>query len=125
MKPDILSRCIALTEKQPEKYSDKYLRDVIINFLIDCRDTTTITLCWFFHLLCKSPGVEKKILQEIRDLVKDNESATIEESMSMFSESLIHTVLDKMQYLRAALTESLRLYPAVPLVRHVYLSSGI
>lgn len=125
VKPDILSRCIALTEKQPEKYSDKYLRDVIINFLIAGRNTTADTLCWFFHLLCKSPGVEKKILQEIHDLVKVNESATIEESISIFSQSLIHTVLDKMHYLRAALTESLRLYPAVPLVRHVYLSSGI
>jgi len=119
VKPDILSRFIALTEKQPENYSDKYLRDIILNFLIAGRDTTALTLCWFFHLLCKHPDVEKKLRQESHDLVlKENECLTIEESISMFSQSLTHTVLDKMHYLHAALSETLRLYPVVPLVRH-------
>jgi len=114
-KPDILSRFIAFTEKQPENYPDKYLRDIILNFMIAGRDTTALTLCWFFHLLCKNPEVEKKLLQEIHDLVKENECVTIEESITMFSQSLTHTVLEKMHYLHAALSETLRLYPVVPL----------
>jgi cytochrome P450 len=123
VKPDILSRFIALSEKHPESYSDKYLRDIILNFMIAGRDTTAVTLCWFFHLLCKNPDVEGKILQEIRDLVKENECVSIEESISMFSQSLTHTVLDKMHYLHAALSEALRLHPAVPTVRHLRISN--
>eukprot|EP00253_Pinus_taeda_P021173 PITA_21173 len=114
VKPDILSRFIALSEKHPENYSDKYLRDIILNFMIAGRDTTAVTLCWFVHLLCKNPDVEGKILQEICGLVKENECMSIEESISMFSQSLTHTVLDNMHYLQAALSEALRLHPAVP-----------
>ena len=66
-------------------------------------DTTAVALCWFFHLLCKNRDVEKRLVQEIQDLVKDNECVTIEEWMSMFSQSLTHTVLDKMHYLHATL----------------------
>jgi len=121
----MLSRFIALSEKQPENYSDKYLRDIIMNFMIAGRDTTAVTLCWFFHLLCKNPDVEGKLLQENRDLVKENECVSIEESISMFSQSLTHAVLDKMHYLHAALSEVLRLHPAVPVVRylHIFLRS--
>ena len=119
VKPDILSRFIALSEKHPENYSDKYLRDIILNFMIAGRDTTTVTLCWFLHLLCKNPDVEGKLLQEIHDLVKENECVSIEESITMFSQSLTHTVLDKMHYLHAALSEALRLYPPVPVVRNL------
>jgi hypothetical protein len=118
-KPDILSRFIALSEKHPESYSDKYLRDIILNFMIAGREATAVTLCWFFHLLCKNPDVEEKLLQEIRDLVKEKECVSIEESISMFSQSLTHTVLDKMHYLHASLSETLRLHPAVPMVRHL------
>jgi cytochrome P450 len=118
VKPDLLSHFIAFTEKQPENYPDKYLRDIILNFLIVGRDTTASTLCWFFHLLCNNPDVEKRLLQEIHDLVKENECVTIEESITMFSQSLTHTVLEKMHYLHAALSETLRLYPVVPLVTH-------
>jgi cytochrome P450 len=113
VKPDLLSRFMAVTEKNPENYSDKYLRDIVINFMLAGRDTVAITLSWFFHLLCQNPDVEKKILQEIHDVVKanKNEGLSVEESISMFSESLTHAVVDKMQYLHAALTETLRLYP--------------
>jgi cytochrome P450 len=125
VKSDILSRFIALSEKHPESYSDKYLRDIILNFMIAGRDTTAVTLCWFFHLLCKNPDVEGKLLQEIRDLIKENECVSIEESISMFSQSLTHTVLDKMHYLHAALTESLRLHPALPLDAKYVVSDDI
>jgi len=120
VKPDLLSRFMAVIEKNPDNYSDKYLRDIFINFMIAGRDSSAITLSWFFHLLCQNPDVEKTILQEIHDVVKanKNESVSLEESISMFSESLTHTILDKMHYLHAALTETLRLYPAIPMVCH-------
>eukprot|EP01018_Ginkgo_biloba_P016140 Gb_31694 [translate_table: standard] len=115
VKPDILSRFIALSEKEPENFSDKYLRDVILNIMIAGRDTTAITLSWFFYLLCKHPHVEEKILQEIRNIIVENECASLPESISAFAQSLTQTILDKMHYLHAALSEALRLYPAVPL----------
>lgn len=114
VKPDLLSRLISSTEKIPEIDSDKFLRDIVLNFTIAGRDTTAVTLSWFFHLLCKNPDVEKRILQEIHDVVKVNECVSLEESLTMFSESLTHTVLDKMHYLHAVLSETLRLYPALP-----------
>jgi len=120
VKPDLLSRFIVLTEEQPEKYSDKYLRDILPSLVLAGRDTTSVALCWFFHLLCKNPGVEEKLLQEIHAVVKENENkcVNIEESITMFSQSLTHTELNKMHYLHAALSETLRLYPPVPMVRH-------
>nr|ATG29922.1 CYP704C10 [Taxus chinensis] len=119
-KPDILSRFISLSEKEPEKFSDKYLRDILLNFMIAGRDTTAVTLSWFFFLLCKNPGVEEKLLQEIHDVVMENESGSLQESISMFSQCLTHRVLDKMHYLHASLSETLRLYPAVPVdAKHV------
>eukprot|EP00253_Pinus_taeda_P022825 PITA_22825 len=117
VKPDLLSRFIALTEEQPEKYSDMYLRDILLSLMLAGRDTTSVALCWFFHLLCKNPGVEEKLLQEIHAVVKENENkcVNIEESIIMFSQSLTHTELNQMHYLHAALSETLRLYPTVPM----------
>eukprot|EP01018_Ginkgo_biloba_P016142 Gb_31692 [translate_table: standard] len=115
VKSDILSRFIALSEKEPENFSDKYLRDVILNFMIAGRDTTAITLSWFFYLLCKHPHVEEKILLEIRNIIVENECVSLPESIIAFAKSLTHTIMDKMHYLHAALSEALRLYPAVPL----------
>ena len=119
------------TENKPESYSDKYLRDIVLNFMIAGRDTSAITLSWFFHLLCQNPDVEEKLLQEIKNVVKaknnmcsrnqergqgQEQYVSVEEGISMFTDSLTHTVLDKMHYLHAALTETLRLYPPFPVV---------
>ena len=116
-----MSRFMEITDQNQGSYSvnDMFLRDIVVNFMIAGRDTSATTLSWFFHFLCKNPDVEGKLLQEIHDLVKENECVSIEESITMFSQSLTHTVLDKMHYLHAALSEALRLYPPVPVVRHL------
>ncbi|KAI7992145.1 Cytochrome P450 94A2 [Camellia lanceoleosa] len=62
------------------------------------RDTTSAALIWFFLLVSKHPNVENEILKEIND---KSEAATFEEVKDMV-------------YTHAALSESMRLYPPVP-----------
>ncbi|GLJ25952.1 hypothetical protein SUGI_0497490 [Cryptomeria japonica] len=111
VKPDILSRYITLSDKESsETFSDKYLRDFILNFMMAARDTTALTLSWFLYMLCKHPQVQEKIVKEISSVIEDTESTDI----GTFAHCLTHEVLDKMHYLHASLSETLRLYPAVP-----------
>eukprot|EP01018_Ginkgo_biloba_P024628 Gb_29318 [translate_table: standard] len=44
IKPDLLSRILSLGMENPNTYSDKYLRDAILSFIIAGRDTTAVTL---------------------------------------------------------------------------------
>ncbi|KAJ4956547.1 hypothetical protein NE237_013330 [Protea cynaroides] len=103
-KDDILSRFLELNETDP-----KYLRDIVLNFLVAGRDTTATTLSWFLYMLCKHPHIQEKIAKEIKEATSMNENKSFDE----FAASLTEENLDKMQYLYAALTETLRLYPAV------------
>ncbi|MQL82170.1 hypothetical protein Taro_014630 [Colocasia esculenta] len=111
-KEDILSRFLLESERDAEKMDLKYLRDIILNFLIAGKDTTAGTLSWFFFLLCKHPSVQAKIAQEVVGAVRDGETAS---SFKEFAANITEDALEKMQYLHAALSETLRLYPAVPL----------
>ncbi|XP_010934570.1 cytochrome P450 704C1 [Elaeis guineensis] len=110
-KEDILSRFILASEKDPENMTDRYLRDIILNFLIAGKDTSANTLSWFFFMLCKHPLVQEKIAIEIREVTKFEGGRT---DIMEFSACLSEEVIDRMHYLHAALTETLRLYPAVP-----------
>ncbi|XP_008777558.2 cytochrome P450 704C1-like isoform X1 [Phoenix dactylifera] len=109
-KEDILSRFLVQKTKDPKNLNDQYLRDIILNFIIAGRDTTAVTLSWFFYMLCKHPSLQEKLAQEIKEATKTNDSISIAE----FASRLTDEALDKMQYLHAALTETLRIYPAVP-----------
>ncbi|XP_010544737.1 PREDICTED: cytochrome P450 86A8 [Tarenaya hassleriana] len=93
---DLLSRFI----KKKESYSDATLQRVALNFILAGRDTSSVALCWFFWLMTQHPRVEDKILREIC-AVGAGEPLTFEE-------------LDRLVYLKAALSETLRLYPSVP-----------
>ncbi|KAI3886026.1 hypothetical protein MKX03_003607 [Papaver bracteatum] len=110
-KEDILSRFLMASEKDPEKMTDKYLRDIILSFMIAGKDTSANTLSWFFYMICKHPLIQEKVVAEIRDVMDFNEKQT---DIADFAMNLTDTILDKMNYLHAALTETLRLYPAVP-----------
>lgn len=108
-KDDILSRFLQVTNTDP-----KYLRDIILNFLIAGKDTTAAALSWFIYALCKHPHVQEKVSQEIKETMGKEENTDI----SGFTDRLSEVALEKMHYLHAALTETLRLYPAVPVVRN-------
>ncbi|KAJ6838996.1 cytochrome P450 704C1-like isoform X2 [Iris pallida] len=112
-KEDILSRFIVASEKDPEAITDQYLRDIILNFLIAGKDTTANTLTWFFYLICKQPLVQEKIAAEIQDSLRISagEGRDIDSFCAILND---HEVVDRMHYLHAAITETLRLYPAVP-----------
>ncbi|KAL0304157.1 UNVERIFIED_CONTAM: cytochrome [Sesamum radiatum] len=88
----------------------KYLKDIILSFIIAGKDTTASTLSWFFYMMCKHPHIQEKIVREVREAAKLGEYSSVDE----IAESITEEALDKMQYLHAALSETLRLYPAVP-----------
>ncbi|KAF8719922.1 hypothetical protein HU200_024686 [Digitaria exilis] len=69
----------------------RFLRDVVVTFVLAGKDTTSSALTWFFWLLAANPRCERRAHQEATTDVKG-----------------------KMHYLHAALTEAMRLYPPVP-----------
>ncbi|XP_073000900.1 cytochrome P450 704C1-like isoform X1 [Typha latifolia] len=110
-KEDILSRFLLERERDPDNINERYLRDIILNFMIAGRDTTAATLSWFFYMLCKHPLVQEKVAQEVREAILLKDKVAIGD----FAACLTEEALSRMQYLHAALSETLRLYPAVPL----------
>jgi cytochrome P450 len=112
-REDIPSRFILESERDPETMNDRYLRDIVLNFLIASKDTTANTLSWFFYMLCKNPLVQDKLAHEIIELL---EWAKGDYNIENFAASLTEGAIEKMHYLHAAISETLRLYPAVPVV---------
>ncbi|CAB4269791.1 unnamed protein product [Prunus armeniaca] len=111
-KDDILSRFLLESEKDPEEMNDKYLRDIILNFMIAGKDTSANTLSWFFYLLSKNPLIQEKVVQEVRDVVGNQIG---EAKIDEFVANITDATLEQMHYLHATLTETLRLFPAVPI----------
>ncbi|CAN6478202.1 unnamed protein product [Victoria cruziana] len=90
-----------------------FLRDTAINFLIAGRDTAGTALSWFFWNLSIHPHVEAKILEEVREVLREKGRESFEPED-----------LDKLLYLHAALSESLRLYPSVPISQKAVLKEA-
>ncbi|RLM64496.1 hypothetical protein C2845_PM16G16830 [Panicum miliaceum] len=109
-KEDILSRFLLERERDPGCFDNKYLRDIILNFVIAGRDTTAGTLVWFLYVLCRNEAVQDRIVEEVRAAATGDRDVGAQE----LAASLTEDAISKMQYLHAALTETLRLYPAVP-----------
>lgn len=93
--------------------NDQYLMDIILNFILAGKDSSANTLSWFFYMLCKNPGIQDKVVSEIEEHIGYQGNGT---KVDNFVELITDEVLERMHYLHAALSETLRLYPAVPLV---------
>ncbi|OUZ99317.1 Cytochrome P450 [Macleaya cordata] len=96
---------------------DKFFRDTALTYLFAGRDTTASGLAWFFWLVSKNPCVEAKILEELKLVFSKNTKGeyglTTKKCPWVFDADDVTGLV----YLHAALCESLRLYPSVPLIR--------
>ncbi|KAF3433087.1 hypothetical protein FNV43_RR24189 [Rhamnella rubrinervis] len=101
-KDDLLSRFLMESVKDPENMTDQY---ITLNFLIAVKDTSANTLTWLFYMICKHTLAQEKISQEGWEATKAEESISADE----FADSITEEALDKMQYLHAALTETITL----------------
>ncbi|KAL3666865.1 hypothetical protein V7S43_007814 [Phytophthora oleae] len=100
---DIVSIFLDRVDVHDGQLDPKYLRDIVVNFLIAGRDTTAQALSWFFYNVSKNPQVELEIRKEIEE--KLPKFATATPTMQDVSQLV---------YLEAALKETLRLHPSVP-----------
>nr|AHF22085.1 CYP94A43 [Maesa lanceolata] len=91
---DLLSRLLGSGHS-----NEDFVTDIIISFMLAGRDTTSAALVWFFWLVSKHPEVENEILKEIQET----------------SESPVYEQVKEMAYTHASLSETMRLYPPVPI----------
>ncbi|KAL6132459.1 hypothetical protein ACLB2K_064702 [Fragaria x ananassa] len=99
-KRDLVSRCLELKDTDP-----KYLRDIVLCVTVAGQDTTSSSPSWFIYMMCKHLQIQEKIAKEVREVTNLKEDSKVDEVAA----SLTDEVLNKMQYLHAALTETLRL----------------
>ncbi|KAL3532070.1 hypothetical protein ACH5RR_005591 [Cinchona calisaya] len=92
---DLLSRFMGIIN------DETYLRDIIVSFLLAGRDTIASTLTSFFWLLANHPEVEAAIKTEADRVIGCNKELTSCDQLS------------ELEYLHAAIFESMRLYPPV------------
>ena len=130
MKHDLLSRFIELGKDSESDLTDKSLRDVVLNFVIAGRDTTATTLSWAIYMVMTHPHVAEKLYSELKTFEEDQareEKVSLHpydtENLELFNRRvaqfaglLSYDSLGKLYYLHAVITETLRLYPAVPQV---------
>jgi cytochrome P450 len=79
--------------------SDAQLRDEVMTLFLAGHETTAIALSWTCFLLAENPGIEAKLVEELRTVLGDREP-TVED-------------LPLLRYTEMILKESMRLYPAV------------
>ncbi|GLU05822.1 hypothetical protein SLE2022_229000 [Rubroshorea leprosula] len=104
---DLLSRFM----RKRGSYSDEFLKHVALNFILAGRDTSSVALSWFFWLVSQNPRVEEKIVSEICTVLMETRGSEVSKWVE---EPLVFEEVDRLIYLKAALSETLRLYPSVP-----------
>ncbi|KAL5764612.1 hypothetical protein ACOSQ2_017206 [Xanthoceras sorbifolium] len=105
---DLLSRFMSTSsnmEFQDQEQRRKFLRDIVISFILAGKDSTSTALTWFFWLLAGNPRCAHLIRAELSSLPE------LELRPRIFS----YDELKKFHYLHAAVSESLRLFPPVPI----------
>ena len=54
-----------MRDEDGRPYTDKFLRDICVNFILASHDTLSVALAWIFSLLGKNPtGESEAVVQE-------------------------------------------------------------
>lgn len=90
---DLLSRLLSAG-----RHDDEVIKDMVINFIMAGKDTTSAAMTWLFWLLSCHPNIEQELVKEI-EFVR--------------GEKLEYESLKELRLLKACLYESMRLYPPI------------
>ncbi|MDP2178604.1 cytochrome P450 [Methylicorpusculum sp.] len=93
---DLISLMMKGRDRNGSHMSRALLRDEAVTLFLAGQDTTVNTLIWFFYLIGKHEAVHKRITREIQGLKDDK---------------LTPDTIEQLIYTKAALYETLRLYP--------------
>lgn len=111
---DLLSRFMAAVDDRGLNHEVDLLKEMVISIMLAGRDTTAAALTWFFWLLSSHPLVEEAIRHEILSvLAKRGVNKGEEEELNRVA-LFNYEEVKGMPYLHAALCESMRLYPPIP-----------
>lgn len=92
----LLSLLMQSRDKTGYSMPNDLLKDEAVTLFLAGQDTSVNTLAWFFYLIGKNAAVHQKISDEIKQFA---------------AEALSFDLLEKLSYTKAALYETLRLYP--------------
>ncbi|XP_010425328.1 PREDICTED: cytochrome P450 71B3-like [Camelina sativa] len=108
-RPDIVDVMLEMLHKHEQDDSFKltvdHLHGVISNIFLAGVDTSAVTMIWAMAELIKNPRVMKKVQDEIRSCIGIKQNERIDEEG-----------VDKLQYLKLVIKETLRLHPPAPLL---------
>ncbi|KAF9922182.1 hypothetical protein FBU30_007733 [Linnemannia zychae] len=90
-----------LSQQNSEGFDNKYLRDLLLNFLLAGRDTTASLLSWTMWKLVNHPKVVDRLNEEILQVIGPNRVPSYEDTK-------------KLKYQKQVINEVLRLCPPVP-----------
>ncbi|XP_072954480.1 cytochrome P450 86A1-like [Typha angustifolia] len=108
---DLLSRFLKKRDGNGNAFPEDVLQWIALNFVLAGRDTSSVALSWFFWNVMRRPNVEVRIVAEIVAVLKETRG---EDTRRWVEEPLEYEELERLVYLKAALAETLRLYPSVP-----------
>ncbi|GJT43746.1 cytochrome P450 [Tanacetum coccineum] len=107
---------IKIAQMQKPKDEFSYKKDDILSRPI------AITMLWFIYELSKHPEVQERMAKEIKAAINMKEEIT---NVVEFAARVTEGTFENMQYLQAALTETVRLYPALPVDPKICFSDDV
>jgi len=99
----VVEKFLKLQESEPEFYADDVIKGIIVLMFNGGTDTSPVAMEWAVSLLLNHPDKLEKLREEIKSNVKHK--GLIQDSD-----------LSSLPYLRCVIYETLRLYPAAPLL---------
>ncbi|KAF9186006.1 hypothetical protein BGZ51_001372 [Haplosporangium sp. Z 767] len=98
---NLLMHFLNSVDENGKPFDRIYLRDMLMNFLLAGRDTSTNLLTFMCYNLGKNPEIMQRVRQEIFDVVGRDRKPD-------------HEDIKRLKFLKQVINETLRLYPAVP-----------
>ncbi len=100
---NLLEAMIAAADMPESGIDDEQVAGNVLTLLLAGEDTTANTLAWLIHLLWLNPQARTRAIEEVRRVVRDTASPTLDE-------------MAQLSYVEACAHETMRLKPVAPIL---------